>query len=96
MSPRQVVATFLCLVWLGTSIPVHGAEPAPIPGIKNLRQVTPAILCGSQPESAESFEALAQHLGCLAVDSRGCKTEHPQSVVLRQSLRHLHPLLSRF
>lgn len=60
MSPRQVVATFLCLVWLGTSIPVHGAEPAPIPGIKNLRQVTPAILCGSQPESADSFEALAQ------------------------------------
>lgn len=62
MSLRQTLATLSCLTLTLLVIWAHaqGAEPAPIPGIKNLRQVTPSILCGSQPESSDSFEALAR------------------------------------
>lgn len=60
MSLRQTLATLSCLTLLVIWAHAQGAEPAPIPGIKNLRQVTPTILCGSQPESSDSFEALAR------------------------------------
>lgn len=36
------------------------ASPTAITGIENLRQVSPHILCGSQPAGVESFAGLAQ------------------------------------
>jgi protein tyrosine phosphatase (PTP) superfamily phosphohydrolase (DUF442 family) len=60
MSLHRFFVALSCLIGLGISLQVHGEDPAPVPGIQNLKQVTPTILCGSQPESPASFEALAR------------------------------------
>lgn len=60
MSLHRFFVALSCLIGLGISVQVRGEAPTPVPGIKNLKQVTPTILCGSQPESSESFEALAR------------------------------------
>jgi len=61
MPLRRIIAA-LCSILLIAIVFANGEDqqPGSIPGIENLRQVTPRILCGSQPESAESFEALAR------------------------------------
>ncbi len=60
MSLHRFFVALSCLIGLGISLQAHGEDPSPVPGIQNLKQVTPTILCGSQPESPASFEALAR------------------------------------
>lgn len=92
MLHRRILVGLCCLA-AGVILPqLFGddppATPAPITGIENLRQVTPRILCGSQPESAESFAELARRGIKAVVTVDGAKPDI--AAAHKSGLRYVH------
>lgn len=98
MSQRRSIAGFVYvgLMVLPCVMSVLGGlvadEPAksvaPIPGIENLRQVSPRILCGGQPESPESFAELSRRGVKIVISVDGAPTNIEEAH--QHGLRYVH------
>lgn len=63
-------------------------SPAPIPGIENLKLVTPQLLSGSQPESEEAFQELARRGVKVIVSVDGSRPD--VELAHKYGLRYVH------
>lgn len=82
-----------CLAWLCVcGVLVTGQEsspaPAPIPGIENLKSVTPQLLSGSQPEGEAAFQELARRGVKVIVSVDGSKPD--VELAHKYGLRYVH------
>lgn len=62
--------------------------PAPIPGIENLKLVTPQLLSGSQPEGEEAFQELARRGVKVIVSVDGSRPD--VELAHKYGLRYVH------